>query len=135
MDKVLSLTFPAGKILYTTIQTKAMTVGADTEDLTVPSGKVWLLHWGLLYNGSGAGIVCSIQVRDATGVLVTLESSTLADGADIQIPHKEGTEDLDIVGAGAYPVLLAAGQIIRLTWGADAGKSGNSQWYLMIREL
>lgn len=137
MDKILALTFPAGKIPYVARQTKAMTTGTDTESLTVPAGKRWLVCWGWMTNNSGAAITVRVSGLDASDIeLGRLQYiAALANGGIARFPAREGTADNTILGSGAYPFLLDAGMKLSFVWGADAGKSGNSYCFAMIREF
>lgn len=112
-----------------------MTVGADGVDLTVPAGKIWLIHWIWMSNNSGQDITATVNVGDGTNPLGYMFLGALTNGSTLSLPFQEGTIDVDRIGAGAYPILLAAGQLLHFGWSALAGKAGNSYWYAMIREL
>lgn len=136
MKSILALGFPAGKPLYTTLQTKAMTAGTDTVVLEVPAGKRWLVYWAVLKNNSGVTIDCYIRINDdASTMLINIAAAGLADGALIGAPWKEGTADTAQLGHGAFPLVLDAGMELVFGWAANAGKSGNSYWFAKILEL
>lgn len=136
MDKVLAVNQPAGSLVYTTRQTKAMTTGADTQTLTVPANHIWIVYWGRIGNNSGAAIDCRVQLQDDqndfNGDFVI---ANLADGGDLVFPAWDSSSDPNEFGAGAYPFVIPEGWDIVLSWSADAGKSGNSYWFICIRQI
>ncbi|RLI42933.1 hypothetical protein DRO69_09810 [Candidatus Bathyarchaeota archaeon] len=124
-----------GQPVYTTRQSKAMTTGVDTVEITVPSSMEYILFWGRIHNGSGATINISVVIKDANGnTLATLADESVASGGEVELPRLEGTETLNTLGHGAYPIPIFAGQKIVITWGADAAKTGTSYWYLALKE-
>lgn len=136
-DKRRMLPLPkGGKTLYTTRQSKAMTVNEDSVTLTVPDNKQWLVYWIWMRNVSGQTITMSIEIQDDAGNFVSyLDSQSVATGGDLVVPNKEGTATIWAFGHGAFPFLLAEGMKIRLVWGALADKSGTSYYLPMIKEF
>lgn len=126
-----------GTILYTALQIKAMTTGVDTVILTVPTGKRWLLHYGRMMNYSGATIGISCYIKGSGGSIIDypISQAAAAHASKYSFPYKEGTERTNLLGHGAYPMLLDAGMSIAFQWNADAGKTGNSYWFAMIEEF
>ena len=129
--------YPAiGKILYSTRQTKAMTASQDNVDLTVPDNKIWWVHYIYIRNESTQTILCGVEIQDSSNNLLTTPfAANLSDNGTTMIPYKEGTEDIDRLGHGAWPILMTGGQILRIYFGAHASKADNGYWYAMIREL
>lgn len=126
-----------GQIRYVARQSKAMTVNLDKANITVPKGKRWLVHFGLIRNKSGAVINVGISVKGSSDKTIStiIPSTSIADGAELHFPWKEGTEQKSQLGHGAFPLLLGADQYLQFWWGADAGKSGTSHWFAQIEEF
>jgi hypothetical protein len=135
-NNVLALMFPGGKCLYTTRQTKAMTVGADAEALTCPAGKRWLVFWGFITNNSGQAININVEITDGTNIIGgILYQAAAANGATYGWPRNDTDEPAGGISCSAFPIPMEAGQVLNFRWAADAGKAGNSYWYAYILEV
>ncbi|GAG59746.1 unnamed protein product [marine sediment metagenome] len=130
-----ALTFPAGKLVYSTRQIETMTVGVDSFAVSPDPGKRWYLYDGYFTNNSGQAVDVELIITDGTNHIKHLVFETMADGDEMQFPHKEGTEDITLLGAGAYPILIAENMYLYGSWSALAGKAGFSYWYITLLEL
>jgi hypothetical protein len=130
-------THPAGRVKYTARQSTSMSTAENVEDLVVPTGKRWVLHDGMITNESNATIDVSVFITDSSNNVLKriLTETGVAHGVEMYYPSKEGTSSVLLVGHGAFPMILHAGQKIRMVWSADAGKAGTSKWYVNILEL
>lgn len=128
----VSYIFPAGKPLYTTRQSKAMTVGADTQTISVPTNKLMLVYWGWVTNNSGQNVDVTVTIEDSTPneIARIRKESPLANGDWLEFPNEEGTRTINNLGNGAFPLLLFPGQRIKIVWAANAGKAGTSYYYI-----
>jgi hypothetical protein len=127
---VLALTFPSGSPILTTRQTKTMTVGADTVDLAVPTGKRWIVYRIWARNESTKNIVMTVNIRDASNIIGNLFTGTVNDDVNLNLPMVEGTNDPTVLGHGGWPLVMEAAQRIRITWGALAAKADNGYYYV-----
>jgi len=105
-----------------------------TVDLTVPSGKRWVIHALRMENGDDVTRVLDVHIIDGSGnVLHKMANESVGAGIGREMINHHPT-----AVAGASPwrgdILVKAGNKLRLVWNAGGASSGGTGYYMLTYE-
>ena len=97
-----------------------VTTLTNTLILKVPQNERWIVKDVFMENctlSSGSNI-CQVLLRDtaaaAMGAVIYNGAATTAE--DMVAPHMEGTETMQVLGHGAYPLVLIEDEELYFSW-------------------
>ena len=125
--------YTRGRPVYLDRQTLAMTTLANTVTLTVPRNERWIIIGGLVHNASGADCSVYVYIFDSGGNRIdSLHNTSVTNGSSSKI----GNTSAHGYNSNMAPLAVVyENQQIEIGFGAAAGKSGSSYWYLNILQF